>query len=281
MTDPTPISPPTETPISPVLRSTTFSHKTSPAVATQTPLIDTSVPAINAHPVELDGIPTSPQEQGLKRREGGSRMLSPADGDIDAEFLSEDGKGAGQLGREKRAAMLASRSKDPGVIVDVPDEPTADAVEAADKNLVGPGPVHTITRLGKIFTACQDGEIPFVSADDIAEVAFRALTNEKSFDRDLRVFGRELLTYDDVSCREVDGALGRLVEHVKLDMQGRYQNLVQAGLSKYFAQLFTNVEVKASEGLETMLNSVVQDVTGHPPRSLHGFIRENKDAWSS
>lgn len=28
--------------------------------------------------------------------------------------------------------MLASRSKDPGVIVDVPDEPTADAVEAAD-----------------------------------------------------------------------------------------------------------------------------------------------------
>lgn len=27
-------------------------------------------------------------------------MLSPADGDIDAEFLSEDGKGAGQLGRE-------------------------------------------------------------------------------------------------------------------------------------------------------------------------------------
>lgn len=35
--------------------------------------------------------------------------------------------------RQKRAAMLASRSKDPGVIVDLPDEPTADAVEAADK----------------------------------------------------------------------------------------------------------------------------------------------------
>lgn len=27
--------------------------------------------------------------------------------------------------------MLASRSRDPGVIVDVPDEPTAEAVEAA------------------------------------------------------------------------------------------------------------------------------------------------------
>ncbi|KAF2627742.1 hypothetical protein BU25DRAFT_43393 [Macroventuria anomochaeta] len=132
MTDPTPISPPNETPISPISRTAAFPHKTSPAVATQTPLIDTSVPAINAQPVELDGIPTSPQEQELKRREtGGTRVLTPADEDIDAEFLSEGGKGAGQLGRE-RAAILASRSKDPGVIVDIPDEPTAEAVEAAD-----------------------------------------------------------------------------------------------------------------------------------------------------
>jgi hypothetical protein len=32
---------------------------------------------------------------------------------------------------QKRAAMLASRSKDPGVIVDVPNDPTAEEVEAA------------------------------------------------------------------------------------------------------------------------------------------------------
>jgi len=163
------------------------------------------------------------------------------------------------------------------------------------ENLVEPGLVYTITQLGKIFTACQDGEMPFVSADDIAEVAFRALTNEKSFDRDLRVLGRELLTYDDVSAQihagehaltskvaaKLTAALGRPVEHVKLDKQGRYQNLVQAGLSEYFAQFFTNVEIKASEGLETASNSVVEDVTGHPPKSLHDFIRENKGAWSS
>lgn len=107
MTDPTPVSPPNETPISPITRTMTFLHKTSPAVATQTPLIDTSVPAINAQPVELDGIPTSPQEQELKRREtSGTRVLSSADDeDIDAEFLSEDGKGAGQLGREVRCSI--------------------------------------------------------------------------------------------------------------------------------------------------------------------------------
>lgn len=101
MANPRPVFPPNETPISPVSRAGTFPHKTSPAVASQTPLIDTSVPAINAQPVELDGIPTSPQAQELKRRETGqSRVISPAQEDIDAEFLSEGEKVAGQLGRE-------------------------------------------------------------------------------------------------------------------------------------------------------------------------------------
>ena len=62
-----------------------------------------------------------------------------------------------------------------------------------------PGLVYTITQLGKIYTACQDGKIPFISADDIAEVAFYALTNEKSYNCDMRILGPELLTYDDVS----------------------------------------------------------------------------------
>ena len=155
MANETPISPPTisstaslppsNDPISPVSRTATFPHKASPAAATQTRMIDTSTPAINAQPVELDGIPTSPEE--LKRREtGGSTsgggFISPADGeDIDAEFLGEGGKGAGQIGREKRAAILASRSKDPGVIVDVPREPTAEEVEAAKSGdgMITPG----------------------------------------------------------------------------------------------------------------------------------------------
>lgn len=123
MASPPPISAPTvssstvtSVPISPVSRSSTFAHKTSPAVVSQTPLIDTNTPAINAAPVELDGIPMA----GITG--------SGDDGDKEARFLSgevRDGVG------EQRAAMLASRSKDPGVIVDVPQEPTAEEVEAA------------------------------------------------------------------------------------------------------------------------------------------------------
>jgi hypothetical protein len=90
--------------ISPVSRASTFQHPTPSVAAPQTRVLDTSTPAINAQPVELDGMPTTPEE--LRRRAtagstgvGGSS--GPADGeDIDAEFLGEGGKGAGQIGRE-------------------------------------------------------------------------------------------------------------------------------------------------------------------------------------
>ena len=156
--------------------------------------------------------------------------------------------------------------------------------------------MFTITQLGKIYTACQDGKIPFVSADDIARVAFHALTDEKSFNCDLRILGPELLTYDEVrpgfmhhyflltQCLQVatklTKVLGRRIEHVKLDDRERYENLVQAGLSEYYARFLTNVEVKASEGLETASNSVIEDVTAHHPRSFDEFIEENKAVWS-
>lgn len=101
---PAPTSAPTPSsdPISPVTRTGTFPHKTSPAVATQTPLIDTSTPAINAAPVELDGIPAYPPEDGKRRavREGSAGVISPGDEeDIDGEFLGE-GRSVGRGVRE-------------------------------------------------------------------------------------------------------------------------------------------------------------------------------------
>lgn len=49
------------------------------------------------------------------------------------------------------------------------------------------------------MSAAADGRIPWVSVDDIADVAFAALTDEKSHNRDHIIVGPELLTYDGVS----------------------------------------------------------------------------------
>ncbi|KAL5371979.1 hypothetical protein DPSP01_013857 [Paraphaeosphaeria sporulosa] len=139
MSTPTPISPPSsapagssnepaEPPVSPI-GQTGFPHKTSAAVSTRTPFIDTGTPAINAAPVELDGVPTSPPaEKGGKK---GKVVGLGEEDEIEAEFLGEGGRSAGGVVSEKRKAMLAQRGRDPGVIVDLPTEPTAEEVRAA------------------------------------------------------------------------------------------------------------------------------------------------------
>jgi hypothetical protein len=68
------------------------------------------------------------------------------------------------------------------------------------ENLSEPGHGHfeTITQHNKLFTACADGKIPWVSADDIALVAFHALTDDKPHNCAYRILGPELLTYDEV-----------------------------------------------------------------------------------
>lgn len=130
----------------------------------------------------------------------------------------------------------------------------------------------------KIYSACADGQIPFVSATDIAAVAYRALTVEKSFNCDRRILGPELLTYDQVA-EKLSAAVGRRIEHVKLSRDERYQSLVGAGVSEYFANFLSNLEDAASTGFETSMNDVVETVTGRPPKSLNVFAQENKQTW--
>jgi len=49
-----------------------------------------------------------------------------------------------------------------------------------------------------IATGAGDGRIPFISADDIAEVAFRALTDEKSHNTEHVIVGPDVYNYDEV-----------------------------------------------------------------------------------
>ncbi|KAF3483675.1 ergot alkaloid biosynthetic protein A [Arthroderma uncinatum] len=129
------------------------------------------------------------------------------------------------------------------------------------ENLTDEAPRPLIREHSKIYTACGDGKIPFVSAIDIAAVAFRALTDPKSHNCDYRVLGPELLTYDEVA-EKLSAHLGRRIGHVKLSGDERYKGLTDAGVSDYFARFLTSLEVAAAGGFESRMYSTVEEVTG-------------------
>ncbi|OJJ79564.1 uncharacterized protein ASPGLDRAFT_180863 [Aspergillus glaucus CBS 516.65] len=146
------------------------------------------------------------------------------------------------------------------------------------ENLSEEAPSGLIKDLSKIFTACGEGKIPFVSATDIAAVAYRALTDAESHNCDHRILGPELLTYDEIA-QKLSATLGREIQHVSLSGEDRYQGLVSVGVSEYYARFLTNLEMAAATGFETHLNEEVEKVTGRPPKSFDVFAQENRAYW--
>ena len=80
--------------------------------------------------------------------------------------------------------------------------------------------------------------------------------------------------------QKLSDTLGRKIEHVKLDEEARYNGLVQAGVSEYFARFLTNLELLASQGHEDTMNDTVREITGHQPKSFATFAEANKAIWS-
>ncbi|CZT12768.1 related to nucleoside-diphosphate-sugar epimerase family protein [Rhynchosporium agropyri] len=136
----------------------------------------------------------------------------------------------------------------------------------------------TIKNQDKIYTACKDGRIPFISAEDIAAVAFHALTDAEVPGEAVRVLGPELLTYDEAAAK-FSQALGREIVHVRLNEEQNIQQYKSLGLDEATARFMTWLEVNTSGGKEAMTNDIVESITGRPPKTLDVYIQETKAAW--
>lgn len=55
-----------------------------------------------------------------------------------------------------------------------------------------------------MYSAAGEGKIPFVSADDIARVAFHALRDVGSSHKEYLILGPELLTYSQVQYTQLN-----------------------------------------------------------------------------
>ncbi|KAF2145480.1 uncharacterized protein K452DRAFT_283834 [Aplosporella prunicola CBS 121167] len=146
------------------------------------------------------------------------------------------------------------------------------------ENLSEEGQRYAIRDHSKMYTACADGKIPFVSATDIAAVAFRALTDPVPHNTDYRVLGPELLTYDQIAAK-LTKALGRPITHVKLSPEERKQQLMGFGLEEHFARFLTDLEADAAKGVEAREGDAVLRVTGKKPVTFDEFAEEVREAW--
>ncbi|KAI9743498.1 MAG: hypothetical protein M1818_002811 [Claussenomyces sp. TS43310] len=146
------------------------------------------------------------------------------------------------------------------------------------ENLLEEQHVASIRDEGKIYTACGDGKIPFVSATDIAAVAFRALVDVSSHNAEYRVLGPALLTYDEIAAK-LSSVLARHIVHVKCSGEERTRRLMNAGMPEHYASFYAWLEETAATGVEERSNHAVEQVTGRPRLTFEAWAQQNRTAW--
>ncbi|KAL2154435.1 hypothetical protein VTH82DRAFT_3111 [Thermothelomyces myriococcoides] len=141
-----------------------------------------------------------------------------------------------------------------------------------------PAHVSSIRDEGKIYSATGDGRIPWVSADDIAAVAVRALTDEKPHNTDYLVLGSELLSYADIASI-LSQVLGKEVVHVSLSADEFVKRYLGSGIPEDYLRILAAMDVAIKERSEDRTNDVILTITGQPPREFRDFAESVKHVW--
>ncbi|CAG8949661.1 hypothetical protein HYFRA_00003979 [Hymenoscyphus fraxineus] len=137
--------------------------------------------------------------------------------------------------------------------------------------------VVSIRDNSQIITAAGDGKLPFVSADDIAAVAFHALTDEKAHNTDHLILGPDLWTYGEVAGL-LSKFLNRTVTHVSISEQELAGAMKGFGIESRYADMLAELDTFVKEGREELIfekgKGVVEDITGKKARGLEEYVKD-------
>ncbi|WP_437744201.1 NAD(P)H-binding protein [Sorangium sp. So ce1504] len=142
------------------------------------------------------------------------------------------------------------------------------------QNFIDPRHPHAaaIAGRGELTTATGGGRVGFVDADDIAEVAARALFDGAPHNTSHVITGPEALSYDDVAAI-VSRIAGRAIRHVRAGEEDARAYLVRAGVPSPYAGFLVSLDLAIRDGAEDRVTDVVQRVTGRAPRAFGDLAR--------
>lgn len=130
----------------------------------------------------------------------------------------------------------------------------------------------TMEQHGEIYSATGDGRVGFVSADDIAAVAFHALTDEEPHNTEHIITGPEALSYGQVA-DIFSRVMEQTIEYRPLSDEALTRGMVESGMPAEYAAFLAGLDrLIREEGTEDQTTDTVKNVTGRDPISLEQLI---------
>ena len=118
---------------------------------------------------------------------------------------------------------------------------------------------------------------PFVDADDIADVAVAALTEDRHHGRLYELSGPRLWTFAG-AVTEIARATGRVIRYTQLSSEAYVSALRRADVPPAFVGLLAYLFAELLDGRNESVTEGVAQALGRPPRDFADFVRDTAHA---
>jgi uncharacterized protein YbjT (DUF2867 family) len=131
---------------------------------------------------------------------------------------------------------------------------------------------------GELLFPGGDVAEPFVDADDIADVAVAALTDDAHAGKTYDLTGPRLLTFADVA-REISAASGQAMRYVPVSFE-QYAELMAPHLPPEQVEFFIELFRELLDGHNAQLADGVERALGRKPRDFRDDALAAAEAWA-
>jgi uncharacterized protein YbjT (DUF2867 family) len=126
--------------------------------------------------------------------------------------------------------------------------------------------------IGEVALPAGNTPEPFVDADDIAEVAVAALTDDRHIGQVYELTGPRLLTFDE-AVQEIAQATGREIRYVPISVEEFAAAGAEQGVPGEMIDMLTYLFSEVLDGRNAHLTDGVQRALGREPRDFAAFAR--------
>lgn len=140
------------------------------------------------------------------------------------------------------------------------------------------GSAQTIASDGVFYLPFGEGRTGIVDVRDIVDVAVEVLLSDGHEGRTYVLTGSASVSMHDLAAA-LTRALGRKVSYVDVPVQNGVEALIAMGMPEFMAGTYGELFVNFAMGGADRATNDVQQVTGHPARSIDDFARDFAGAF--
>jgi uncharacterized protein YbjT (DUF2867 family) len=126
---------------------------------------------------------------------------------------------------------------------------------------------------GEVALPAGDTPEPFVDADDIADVAVAALTDDRHIGQVYELTGPRLLTFEE-AVHEIAKATGREIRYVPITIEENAAAAAEQGVPSDLIELLTYLFSEVLDGRNAHVADGVQRALGREPKDFADFARD-------